>query len=401
MRLVRHILDEEIRNKIILVRVDLNVPMHHGKILDSTRIRRIVPTIRYLTERGGRVVLLSHFGRPKGQFDLDLSLAPLVDAVAEFIGQPVRFGVDCVGVKALEALSHTGSGEVVLLENLRFYAQEEQNDPSFVTQLAALGDMFINDTFSCSHRAHASIVGLAERLPAYAGFLLEEEYGCLEKLLKCPDKPLMAIVGGSKVSTKLALLSSLIQRVDTLVIGGAMANSFLLAEGYAIGQSLCEKDLLSVALGIKQQAKKVGCHLLLPEDVVVAEALAPNVPCRVVAIDRVKNSDRILDIGPKTLSTIHQHILQSKTLVWNGPVGAFETDLFAAGTAAVARMVAGQTACGALCSIAGGGDTVAALAKSGLQDEVTYLSTAGGAFLEWLEGRSLPGIEALCAIDGS
>ena len=385
----------DVAGKTVLVRLDLNVPMQRGRVTDATRISRIIPTLQYLIERHAKVVILSHLGRPKG-FDPGLSLAPLVDALSEALwDRPVKFSPDCVGSAARLAVENASAGDVILMENLRFHAEEEGNDSAFAKAMASLGDAYVNDAFSCSHRAHASIVGIAAHLPSAAGRLMQEEITALSKVLAEPIRPLTAIVGGAKVSTKLELLGHLVEKVDHLIIGGAMANTFLAAQGVAVGTSLMEKDMLGTASAILAKAQAKGCTIVLPIDVVVADTLAPGTACKVVACDAIPKADMILDIGPRSLRQLEDVIGASKTLVWNGPLGAFETAPFDATTVQVARLVAGATRAGALHSVAGGGDTVAALSHAGLSAELSYLSTAGGAFLEWLEGKELPGVEVL------
>lgn len=385
----------DIAGKTVLVRLDLNVPMHAGKVTDATRITRILPTLQYLMERHAKVVILSHLGRPKG-FDPGLSLAPLVDALSAALwDRPVRFSPDCIGTAALQAIDGAGEGDVILMENLRFYAEEKKNDAEFARQLASLGDCYVNDAFSCSHRAHASVVGINPYLPSAAGRLLQEEVSALTGVLANPARPLTAIVGGAKVSTKLELLGNLIAKVDHLIIGGAMATTFLSAQGHAVGASLCEHDMADTARAILKAAEKTNCRIVLPSDVVVAHQFKPHAASVVCDVNAIPNSGMILDIGPRALIEIAQVITTSKTLVWNGPVGAFETAPFDGSTVQIARMVAAASRAGTLHSVAGGGDTVAALAHAGLTGELSYLSTAGGAFLEWLEGKALPGITAL------
>lgn len=385
-----------VAGKTVLVRIDLNVPMHAGRMTDATRVERVLPTIKLLTDKGAKVVLLSHFDRPKGQFVPSMSLAPLVDALQPFLpGIEVKFGVDCAGPAAMAAVKALGEGQVLLLENLRFHAEEERGDDAFAKEMASLADMYVNDAFSCSHRAHASITGIPNYLPTYVGLAMQEEIFMLESLFSNPDRPLAAIVGGSKVSTKLALLGNLIEKVDKLIIGGAMANTFLYAQGYSLGASLYEADLRDTAKAILKKAKETNCDILLPEDVVVAVALDKRAPCKIVSVEQIPRDGMALDIGPMSMIRLAREIATCKTLVWNGPVGAFETTPFDSTTVQLARVVAQLTAAGKLKSVAGGGDTVAALAHAGLREEFSYLSTAGGAFLEWLEGKALPGVEAL------
>ncbi len=387
--------DIDVRGKRVLLRVDLNVPVKDGKVTDDTRIERLVPTIRSLMERQAKVVVLSHFGRPKGKADPAFSLKPLVAPLAQAIGHSVAFADDCVGPDAERVVAALAPGDVVLLENLRFHPEEETNDKTFAQALAALGDIYVNDAFSAAHRAHASTEGIAHLLPSAAGRLMQAELDALGAALETPKRPVAALVGGAKVSTKLDLLHFIVTKVDTLMIGGAMANTLLFAQGHAVGKSLCERDLVDTARGILAAAERAGCRLMLPVDAVIAATLAPDVATSVAAIGAVPNDQMILDIGPATVAAFIGALDQSRTLVWNGPVGAFETTPFDAGTVALARHVAERTKAGQLLSVGGGGDTVAALAHAGVIDGFTYVSTAGGAFLEWLEGRELPGVAAL------
>ncbi|MCC7260088.1 MAG: phosphoglycerate kinase [Alphaproteobacteria bacterium] len=388
--------DVDVAGKTVLVRVDLNVPMQQGRISDRERITRIVPTLEVLIKRRARVVVMSHFGRPEGHVVLGMSLAPLVDALSEALGgKDVRFGVDCVGPAAQSAVAALKPGEVLLLENLRFHAEEKANDPIFGKALASLGDIYVNDAFSCSHRAHASIVGIAKHLPAVAGRLMQEELEALGTILDQPKKPIAAIIGGAKVSTNLALLSALVERMDMMVVGGGMANTFLYAQGHSVGASLCEPSLKKTALEILKKAEKHGCEILLPEDVVAARTLAASAPCEVMPVGKLPKDMMILDIGPRTAMHISGKLESCATVVWNGPLGAFEFSPFDTGTISLARMVASLTYQGKMKSIAGGGDTVSSLKHAGLAQSFTYMSTAGGAFLEWLEGKTLPGIASL------
>ena len=382
------------RGKKVLVRVDLNVPMKDGRVTDRTRIDRAAATLRELAERGGRAIVLSHFGRPKGK-DPALSLQPLIQPLSEAIGRPVRFASDCIGPEAERVVAELKDGEVALLENLRFHAGEEKNDPGFVDALARLGDLYVNDAFSAAHRAHASTEGLAHRLPTAAGRLMEEELEHLSRALDRPERPLVAIVGGAKVSSKIDLLTNLVAKVDALVIGGGMANTFLCARGFDIGDSLAERDLTQVAREVEARAAKSRCRILLPEDAVVAPELKAGVQTRTVPVAAIPRGEKILDIGPASIAAVKALLDEARSLVWNGPVGAFETPPFDAGTLAVARKAAELTAAGRLLSVAGGGDTVAALAAAGVEARFSYVSTAGGAFLEWLEGKTLPGVAAL------
>jgi phosphoglycerate kinase len=388
--------DADVKGKRVLVRVDLNVPMADGEIADATRIERSAATIREIAEHGGKVILLSHFGRPKGR-DPSASLAPVAAAVARVVGRPVAFAEDCIGEVAERAVAAMQPGDILCLENTRFHPGEAKNDPDFVAALARLGDIYVNDAFSAAHRANASTEGLAHKLPTYAGRAMQAELEALEQALHRPQRPVAAIIGGAKISTKLDVVGHLLGKVEALIIGGGMANTFLAAEGKPIGQSLCEPDLLPTARDILTKAKSLGREIVLPTDAVVAHKLATHAPSRVVAVDEVGSTDMILDIGPRTVERVISVLARSRTLVWNGPFGAFEHEPFDAGTIEVAEAAAELTAAGKLVSIAGGGDTVAALNAAGVTDRLTYASTAGGAFLEWLEGKSLPGVEALKA----
>jgi len=385
----------DVTGKTVLVRLDLNVPMQAGRVLDSTRITRIIPTLQFLIERHAKVVVLSHLGRPKN-FDPGLSLAPLVDTLSSLLwDRPVKFSPDCVGNTAKLAVSNASEGDVILMENLRFHKEEEGNDEAFAKALSELGDVYVNDAFSCSHRAHASVVGINKYLPSAAGRLLQQEMEALTKVLTDPERPLAAIVGGSKISTKLELLGNLTGRVDKLIIGGAMANTFLHAQGVDVGASLCEKDMKTTAKKILDEAAAKGCEIILPVDAVVADKLKAHAPSQVVDVKDIPKGATILDVGPRSMVRLYEVIGACKTLVWNGPLGAYETQPFDAATVQLARIVAQRSREGALHSVAGGGDTVAALTHAGLANELSYLSTAGGAFLEWLEGKELPGIAAL------
>jgi phosphoglycerate kinase len=384
----------DVKGKRVLMRVDLNVPYENGVVSDATRIERAAPSITELADKGAKVILLSHFGRPKGR-DASQSLKPVAAEVAHTIKRPIKFVDDCVGEKAERAVAAMRNGDILCLENTRFYPGEEKNDPAFVAQLARLGDLFVNDAFSVSHRAHASTEGLSHVLPAYAGRTLQAELEAFEKVLDKPTRPVVAIVGGAKISTKLDLLSNLLAKVDVLIIGGAMANTFLMAQGKAVGRSLVERDLLDTAQKIMDQAKAAKREIVLPVDAVVAEKFEAHAPSRVVDVDHVGDADMILDIGPKSIEQAISVLARAKTLVWNGPFGAFEMEPFDTGTVEVAKAAAELTQAGKLVTVAGGGDTVAALNVAGVVDRFTYVSTAGGAFLEWLEGKPLPGVEVL------
>ncbi|MCJ2084116.1 phosphoglycerate kinase [Methylobacterium sp. J-090] len=386
-----------LNGKRLLLRVDVNVPMEAGRVTDATRIERIVPTIREIADKGGRVVLLAHFGRPKGKPVASESLKPVVATIAEHLGRPVAFAQDCVGPAATAAVAALRDGDVLLLENTRFHAGEEKNDPAFTAELAANGDLFVNEAFSAAHRAHASTEGLAHVLPAYAGRLMQAELDALTKGLEAPTRPVIAIVGGAKVSSKIDLLQNLVAKVDMLVIGGGMANTFLHAQGKGVGKSLCEKDLAETALRIVEAAKAANCRIILPVDAVVAGEFKANAAHETVPVDSVPDTGMILDAGPATVAEINAAIDTAATLVWNGPLGAFELTPFDAATVAAAKHAAERTTAGKLVSVAGGGDTVAALNHAGVSETFSYVSTAGGAFLEWLEGKALPGVEALRA----
>jgi len=384
----------DVKGKRVLMRVDLNVPYENGVVSDATRIERTAPSITELADKGAKVILLSHFGRPKGPNPKD-SLKPVCAEVAHTIKRPIKFVGDCIGDEAEKAVAAMKSGDIICLENTRFYAGEEKNDPEFIKALAKLGDLYVNDAFSVSHRAHASTEGLSHYLPAYAGRTLQAELEAFEKVLDKPARPLVAIVGGAKISTKLDLLGNLLERVDVLIIGGAMANTFVMAQGKQVGRSLVERDLIDTAQKIMDQAKANKREIILPVDAVVAEKFEANPPSRVVDIDSVGAADMILDIGPKSVERVISVLARAKTLVWNGPFGAFEMEPFDNGTVEVAEAAAELTETGKLVTVAGGGDTVAALNVAGVVDRFTYVSTAGGAFLEWLEGKPLPGVEVL------
>jgi phosphoglycerate kinase len=389
-------LDEaDVAGKRVLVRADLNVPMTDGRVTDATRITRLVPTLTELAAKGARVIVMSHFGRPKGKADPALSLAPIAPVLGEALGRPVAFAGGCTGAEARAVVAKLGDGEFALLENLRFDAGEEANDAAFAADLASLGEVYVNDAFAAAHRAHASIAAIARLLPAFAGRLMEAELDALNKALGAPERPVAAVIGGAKVSTKLDLLGNLAAKVDTLVIGGAMANTFLFAAGVDIGASLCEAEMAPTARAIMVAAKSGGPEIVLPTDAVIAREFKAHAQSQTVAIDRVPADAMILDIGPATAEDLIRRLVRLRTLVWNGPLGAFELPPFDAGTAMVARAVAARTREGTLLSVAGGGDIVAALVQAGVAEDFSYVSTAGGAFLEWLEGKELPGVVAL------
>jgi phosphoglycerate kinase len=389
--------DLDVAGKRVMVRADLNVPMRDGEVTDFTRIDRLVPTLAELRQRGARVIVLSHFGRPKGQVVPEMSLKPVAGPLGEKLGTAVAVADDCIGNAARQAINAMTDGDVLLLENLRFHAAEEKNDTAFAKALAANTDFYVNDAFSCAHRAHASTEALARLVPAAAGRGMEAELKALAAALETPERPVAAVVGGAKVSTKLDLLGNLIKRVDVLVIGGGMANTFLHARGMDVGNSLCEADLADTARDIDAAAKAAGCEIVLPDDVVVAKEFKANAENHTVAVTEVPSDSMILDVGPAAAQNLADRLASCKTLVWNGPLGAFEIEPFDAGTNAVANAAANLTSAGKLVSVAGGGDTVAALAHAGAGNKFTYLSAAGGAFLEWLEGKDLPGVAALKA----
>ena len=386
--------DADLSGKRALVRVDLNVPMDEGRVADLTRIERIVPTIRELSHKGAKVVLLAHFGRPKGR-DEKNSLKPVVPALAETLGRPVTFVDDCIGDDVAKAVAAAKNGEVLLLENTRFHAGDEKNDPEFVRALAANGDLYVNDAFSAAHRAHASTEGIAHLLPAYAGRTMQAELEALSAGLDNPARPVMAIVGGAKVSTKLDLLGNLVKKVDVLVIGGGMANTFLAARGVDVGKSLCEHDLAATAREIEAKAKAAGCEIMLPVDALVAREFRANPGHRVVSVTEVAADEMILDAGPLSVADVVLKLDRVKTVVWNGPFGAFELAPFDTATVTVAKAVADRVQDGRLVAVAGGGDTLAAMNHARVADDLTDVSTAGGAFREWMEGKALPGVEAL------
>ena len=385
----------DIAGKRVLLRVDLNVPVADGEVTDATRIERVAPTIRELSDKGAKVILLAHFGRPKGAVVPDMSLSVISSAVEQVLDHAVFFASDCIGAPAEEAIAAMTNGNILLQENTRFHKGEEKNDPDFTVALAKNGDIYVNDAFSAAHRAHASTEGLAHHLPSYAGRTMQAELEALEKGLGNPARPVVAIVGGAKVSTKIDLLMNLVKKVDALVIGGGMANTFLAARGVSVGKSLCEHDLATTANNIMAEAEASGCAIVLPVDGVVAREFKAGAENEVVAIDAIPADAMVLDVGPKSIEKVNDWISKAQTLVWNGPLGAFEIAPFDKATVAAARHAAEETRSGKLVSIAGGGDTVAALNHAGVADDFTYISTAGGAFLEWMEGKELPGVAVL------
>ena len=389
--------DFDVKGKRVLVRADLNVPMKNGQVADLTRLERTAPTIVELAGKGARVVVLAHFGRPKGKVAPEMSLRPVAEALGRVVGRPVPFAENCVGPKAAATVAQLKDGDVAVLENLRFHGEEEKNDSAFASRLAELGDLYVNDAFSCAHRAHASTEAIAKLLPAAAGRLMQAELEALGRALEAPKRPLAALVGGAKISTKMDVLGHLAAMVDVLIVGGGMANTFLFAAGVNVGKSLCEMDMAVQARAIREAAAKRGCKVVLPSDAVVAREFKEGAAARAVTLDAVPADSMILDVGPKSIAELAKVLADCRTLVWNGPLGAFEVPPFDAGTNAVARAAAKLTKAGQLLSVAGGGDTVAALAHAGVVDDFSYVSTAGGAFLEWLEGKDLPGVAILKA----
>ncbi len=389
--------DIDVKGKVVLLRADLNVPAKDGKVTDTTRIDRLKDTIDFLCEKGAKVAVLSHFGRPKGGVDPEFSLAFLAPVLKTQWGHNVAFATDCIGPEAQKAVDALAPGGVVLLENLRFHKGEEANDPAFVRELAKLGHVYVNDAFSAAHRAHASTEGLAHHLPTAAGFLMEAELTALTRALEKPEKPVAAIVGGAKISTKLSVLNNLVQKVDYLVLGGGMANTFLFAQGVEVGKSLCEKDMAEEARKISATAQKAGCKIVLPVDRVCVREFGPNVPTQTLPAASMPADMESVDVGPQTIAEVTKILETCRTVLWNGPLGVFEVKPFDAGTNGLARAVADLTKKGTLLSVAGGGDTVSALENAGVADAFSYVSTAGGAFLEWMEGKDLPGVAALAA----
>jgi phosphoglycerate kinase len=386
--------DVDVRGKRVLLRVDLNVPMENGRVTDGTRLERIAPTITEISDKGGKAILLAHFGRPKGRESKD-SLKPVAAALAQIIKRPVAFVEDCIGEATEKMVGAMKDGDILCLENTRFHKEEEKNDPAFVAALAKLGDIWVNDAFSAAHRAHASTEGLGRTLPAYAGRTMQAELDALGKALEAPTKPVIAVIGGAKVSTKIDLLENLVSKVAALVIGGGMANTFLHAQGVGIGKSLAEKDLAATARRIMEKAEAANCAIILPVDAVVANQFAANAPSHAYGLDAIPADGMILDVGPRSIARIVAAIDDAATLVWNGPLGAFEMTPFDRGTVLAAKHAADRTKARKLISVAGGGDTVAALNQAGVAGDFSYVSTAGGAFLEWMEGKPLPGVEVL------
>lgn len=384
-----------LEGKTVLLRADLNVPAQNGKVTDTTRIDRLKPTIDHLCAAGAKILILSHFGRPDGERNPEMSLAFLTSVLQDCWGREVSFVPDCIGDVAEKTAANLKPGQIALLENVRFYKGEEANDPAFVQQLARLGDVYVNDAFSAAHRAHASTEGLAHVMPCAAGLLMGSELEALDRALGNPARPVCAVAGGSKISTKLSILKNLVAKVDYLVLGGAMANTFLLAQGAKIGASMAEESMLEEARAIMAYAAEKSCTIILPEDCICVEELKPGAPSQVINAKNIPDNLRAIDVGPASIARTEGVLKQCKTLVWNGPMGVFEIKPFDAGTNALAQAAAKFTKSGTLVSIAGGGDTVAALENAGAADDFTYISTAGGAFLEWLEGKTLPGVAAL------
>ncbi len=387
--------DLDVVGKRVLVRADLNVPMQDGQVTDTTRIDRTAPTLNKLSNKGAKVIVISHFGRPKGKVVPEMSLAPVARALSKSCGLPVAFATDTIGESAEKTIAAMKEGDIAMLENLRFHGDEEANDKAFTAKLSELGDVYVSDAFSCSHRAHASTEGLAHLLPSAAGLLMQVEVESLAGALESPEPPVAAVVGGAKVSTKMEVLGNLSKKVDVLIIGGGMANTFLFAQGIDVGNSLCEKDMADAARQILADAEKAGCDIVLPKDAVVAREFKEGAECETVALDAIPSDAMMLDVGPASVADVAAKLEKCRTVVWNGPFGAFEIPPFDAGTNAVARETARLTKEGKLISVAGGGDTVAALAHAGVGDDFTYISTAGGAFLEWMEGKELPGVKVL------
>ncbi|MFO1156341.1 MAG: phosphoglycerate kinase [Rhodospirillales bacterium] len=392
---IRTIDDLDVAGKRVLVRVDFNVPMKEGKVTDTTRIDRTVPSLQELAGKGAKVIILSHLGRPKGKKNMEFTQKPVAEALAKALGKPVAFAPDCIGPEAKAVGDKLQPGEFAMLENVRFYPQEEKNDLEFAKQLAELGDVLVSDAFSCSHRAHASVEALAKLIPSCAGRLMQAEIEALSAALEAPKRPAAALVGGAKISTKLDVLGNLTEKVDQVIIGGAMANTFLAAQGKDVGKSLCEHDMLDNARAIMEKAEGNGCEIVLPSDAVVAAEFKEGTPSSTVDVNAVPADKMILDVGAHSIDDLKSRLTGLKTLMWNGPLGAFEVAPFDKGTNAVAQEAAKLTKAGSLMSVAGGGDTVAALAHAGVEKDFSYVSTAGGAFLEWLEGKTLPGVAVL------
>jgi len=390
------LLDCVVTNKNVIVRADLNVPITNNIVTDNTRLKAVIPTLKYLAQNNAKIILISHFGRPKGVNNKDLSLKSIITPLQELLGDiKLNFIDDLIGSNATKAVSNCNYGEIILLENLRFYAQEENNSAEFAQKISQLGNLYVNDAFACSHRSHASIVGIPNYLKSCAGLLMQKELENLDQLLYNAKKPMIAIIGGAKISTKIKLINNLSSKVDAILIGGAMANSFYFAQGYNIGKSLCEKDFKQTAIDALENAKKNNCKIILPQDVITTKSLAPNAQYQNVTLDQIQDDDIIADIGINSLDQLNQELRNYSTLLWNGPVGAFEIKPFDSGTNKIAQIIANLTKNNNLISVAGGGDSVSAINKANLSDSFSYISTAGGAFLEWLENYRLPGIDIL------
>jgi phosphoglycerate kinase len=392
---IKNIINEKVKDKSVFIRTDLNIPMSNGKVTDFMRIERLVPTIKYLKSSGAKVIICSHFGRPEGKFNKDYSLKPLVNILSKALDSEVKFSESCIGPKALKAKGSLISGEILLLENVRFHKGEATNDIQFAEELAQKCDIFVNDAFSCSHREHASLHAITNFLPSYSGILLNEEITALQSVLISPSKPVAALVGGAKISTKINIIEYLMTKMDYLIIGGGMANTFLAAKGFAVGKSLFEKEAVEVAKSILEKSKKYNCEIILPMDLVVAKKFEANIETQIVSSDMIPSDMMALDIGPKSIDKLNAILKNVKTLLWNGPLGAFEIEPFGKGTFSLAKVASDLTEEGKLITVAGGGDTAFALNKAGVTEKFTYVSSAGGAFLEWLEGGQLPSISVL------
>ena len=392
---IKNIINEKVKDKSVFIRTDLNIPMSNGKVTDFMRMERLVPTIKYLKSSGAKVIICSHFGRPEGKINKDYSLKPLVNILSKALNSEVKFSESCIGPKALKAKGSLISGEILLLENVRFHKGEATNDIQFAEELAQKCDIFVNDAFSCSHREHASLHAITNFLPSYSGILLNEEITALQSVLSSPFKPVAALVGGAKISTKINIIEYLMTKMDYLIIGGGMANTFLVAKGFTVGKSLFEKEAVEVAKSILEKSKKYNCQIMLPMDLVVAKNFEANIDTQIVSSDMIPSDMMALDIGPKSIDKMNAILKNVKTLLWNGPLGAFEIEPFGKGTFSLAKVASDLTEEGKLITVAGGGDTAFALNKAGVTEKFTYVSSAGGAFLEWLEGVQLPSISVL------
>ena len=392
---IKNIINEKVKDKSVFIRTDLNIPMSNGKVTDFMRMERLVPTIKYLKSSGAKVIICSHFGRPEGKINKDYSLKPLVNILSKALDSEVKFSESCIGPKALKAKGSLISGEILLLENVRFHKGEATNDIQFAEELAQKCDIFVNDAFSCSHREHASLHAITNFLPSYSGILLNEEITALQSVLSSPSKPVAALVGGAKISTKINIIEYLMTKMDYLIIGGGMANTFLAAKGFTVGKSLFEKEAVEVAKSILEKSKKYNCEIILPMDLVVAKKFEANIETQIVSSDMIPSDMMALDVGPKSIDKMNAILKNVKTLLWNGPLGAFEIEPFGKGTFSLAKVASRLTEEGKLITVAGGGDTAFALKKAGVTEKFTYISSAGGAFLEWVEGVQLPAILAL------